>query len=100
MTHITFDRSGGVTANDIHLDLEVESLAETDAQNVRRLIDESGFFDFPENIAGNANGDEFQYTISINAEDRSHTVHVNDSSLPNSLRPLIKELTMLKMLQS
>ena len=99
MTHITFDRSGGVTANDIHLDLEVESLAETDAQNVRRLIDESGFFDLPEDLAGNASRDEFHYTVSIQAEDRSHTVHVSDSTMPNSLRPLIKELTMLKMLQ-
>ena len=100
MTNINFDRSGGATANDIHFELDVDNLSEVDAQNVRRLIDESGFFDLPENLTAKTSTDEFQYTISINAEDRSHTVHVSDSTMPNSLRPLIKELTMLKLLQS
>ncbi len=100
MTHVSFDRSGGVTANPMHLDLELENLPEADSQNLLRLIAESVFFDLPEDPAVNPSGDEFQYTIGINAEDRSHTIHVSDSTMPNSLLPLIKELTLLKMFQS
>jgi phage portal protein BeeE len=99
MTHITFDRSGGVIGSDMHLELDTQNLSEEDASVLRRLIDEADFFNLPENLVVQPNTDEFQYQITIDDDERSHTVRVSDSSMEKPLHPLIKELTLLKMLQ-
>lgn len=98
MTTITFERSGGVVGNDLHLDLDLNSLPEDEAQHLMKLIDEADFFSIPENTAEQFTPDEFKYMIAVNADQGSHTVHTSDSSIPKNLLPLAKELTMLKIL--
>ena len=99
MTRVIYDRSGGAIGNDMHLELELDSLSEEDTKNLLRLIDEADFFNLPENLAVHPSADEFKYQITVDAENRSHTVRVSDSTMEKSLLPLIKELTLLKMLQ-
>ena len=99
MTTITFERSGGVTAKDLHLDLDLNTLPEDESQHLLKLIDEADFFNIPERPAEQFAADEFQYKINVNAGQTSHTVHTSDSTMPANLLPLAKELTMLKILQ-
>ena len=97
MTTITFERSGGVANNDLHLDLDLNTLPEDEAQHLMKLIEEADFFSLPEHTTEQFTPDEFKYKITVNGE-QSHTVHTSDSSIPKNLLPLTKELTMLKIL--
>ena len=99
MTRIIYERSDGSTGNEIHFEQDLESLARDDAENLLRLIQEADFFDLPENLVVHPNTDEFQYQITIEDEDRNHTVRVSDSTMEKSLLPLIKELSLLKLFQ-
>ena len=97
MTTITFERSGGVVGNDLHLDLNLDNLPEDEAQHLQKLIEEADFYNIPEHTTEQFTPDEFRYTIAVNGE-QTHTVHTSDSSIPKNLLPLAKELTMLKIL--
>lgn len=98
MTTITFERTGGVIGNEFHLDLDLETLPEEEAQRLIKLIEQSDFFNLPENLAGRATPDEFQYLITVDNGGSRHSVRSTDTTVPESLRPLIKELTMMKIL--
>jgi hypothetical protein len=98
MTTITFKRSGGLIGNELHLDLELDSLPEDEAQRLQQMIDEAGFFNIPENLAGRSTVDEFQYEITVDNGSAYHTVSATDTTMPKSLFPLVKELTLMRML--
>ena len=98
MTTITFERTGGMIGNDLHLDLNLDDLSEDEVQHLMRLIEEADFYNVPEHTADQFTPDEYKYTISVNSEQASHTVHTSDHSMPKNLLPLTKELTMLKIL--
>ena len=98
MTTITFERSGGVASNDLHLDLDLNALPEDESQHLLKLIEEADFYNIPEHTTEQFTPDEFKYKIAVNSEQASHTVHTSDSSIPKNLLPLAKELTMLKIL--
>ena len=98
MTTITFERTGGLVGNDLHLDLDLESLSEDEAQHLMKLIDEADFYNIPERTAEQFTPDEYKYKIAVNGEQVRHTVQTSDSSMPKNLLPLTKELTMLKIL--
>ena len=98
MTTITFDRTGGVINNDLHLDLNLDDLSEDEAQYLMKLIEEADFYNVPEQTADQFASDEYKYTISVQSEQASHTVHTSDHNMPKDLLPLTKELTMLKIL--
>ena len=98
MTTIAFERSGGVIGNELHLDLNLDSLPEYEAQRLQKMIDEAGFFNIPENLTGRSSADEFQYKITVDNGSVSHTVRATDTSMPRSLFPLVKELTLMRIL--
>jgi hypothetical protein len=99
MTRIMYEWPGGALGNNIHFEQELESLSEDNARNLLRLIQEADFFNLPEDLVVHPNLDEFQYRITIEEDDRSQTARISDSTMEKSLLPLIKELTLLKLLQ-
>ena len=99
MTTIQFDRSGGVTGSDIHLNLDLNSIPEEQSQPLQNLLFEANFFDIPENPARETTPDEFHYVITVNAGHTSHTVHTTDTTMPKTLLPLVKELTRLNAIE-
>jgi hypothetical protein len=65
------------------------------AQRLDNLLTSSNFFEVPvvnDLITG---PDEYEYDITVVAGNSIHTVHVSDTSMPDSLRPLVEELTDL-----
>ena len=98
MTTINFERSGGATGKDLHLDLDFNTLPEDESNRLLKFIEDADFFNISEHPAQQFTEGEFQYKININAGQTSHTVHTSDSTMPKGLIPLIKELTMLKIL--
>ena len=99
MTIITFKRSGGVIGNELHFNIDLNALPDEEADRTLRLIDRADFFNIPENLAGSRSPDEFQYWIEVDNGGDSHTVEVTDTTMPESLRPLIRELTMIRVLR-
>ena len=95
MATIIFKRSGGVLGQEIDVFLVIESMPAAEANNLFKLIDESGFFRIPSQSGDLPNPDEFQYTISLEIGSTQHTIHTTESTMPESLRPLVKELILL-----
>jgi hypothetical protein len=95
MTMINFKRTGGAGGKEISMDVDLGSFPGSAAQRLQGLLTESNFFEIPlvnELIAG---PDEHEYTITVVAGNSLHTVHVTDTAMPESLRPLVEELTEL-----
>lgn len=65
------------------------------SQRLQNLITESNFFATPVVNEALSRPDEFEYTVTIDAGNSIHTVRTTDTSMPESLRPLIEGLTEL-----
>lgn len=101
MTTITFERGGGHIGNLIHISVDLNSLPDDESQILQNLILTSNFFEIPENLAALSTvPDEFKYTITVEANRSSHTVHATDTTAPENLRPLIEELSKLAQAKS
>ncbi|HJS18394.1 MAG TPA: protealysin inhibitor emfourin [Anaerolineales bacterium] len=95
MAKITFKRCGGFIGRGMRFELNLNALPISAVRNITRLVEEAQFFDLPENLIKNFQPDEYQYTITVDAGVTNHTVRTNDSTMPISLRPLVKELSLL-----
>lgn len=98
MTSISFERSGGLIGKELHLELDLNKMPEDEAEYLHRLIDEADFFNLPRNLAMRSTADEFLYNITVDNGVESHTIQVTDTTMPSSLLPLVKELTLQKIL--
>ena len=65
------------------------------AQRLDNLLTSSNFFEVPVVNDLITSPDEYQYDITVVAGNSIHTIHLSDTSMPDSLRPLIEELTDL-----
>ena len=99
MATIIFQRSGGESGQEIDLFLVFESLPAAEAQLLFKLIDESEFFRTPVHIGARPDPDEFQYVISLEIGSTQHTVRTSESTMPESLRPLVDELVLLSSIE-
>jgi hypothetical protein len=95
MAKITFKRSGGFVGRGLRFELNLNNMPISAVRNITRLVEEAQFFDLPENLARNFQPDEYQYTITVDAGITNHTVHTNDSTMPSSLKPLVRELSQM-----
>ncbi len=95
MAKITFKRSGGFVGGGMRFELNLNALPISTVRNITRLVEQAQFFDLPENLIRNFHPDECQYTITVDAGITNHTVHTNDSTMPSSLRPLVRELSLM-----
>jgi hypothetical protein len=94
MTKISFERSGGVVGNTVHHELDLDELPEEEAEYLQRLIEEADFFNVPTSASMESAPDAFHYQISIDNGSEKHTVRTTETSMPASLQPLVKEMTM------
>ena len=99
MTTINFHRSGGVLGNEIHCEVNLSEIPADEAQHLTRLIMEADFYRIPENLAAQTTTDEFKYTITVEAGQSHHTVRVTDTTMPKELLPLVKELTIMRVIR-
>lgn len=98
-TNIHFERSGGLVGDKINLDLDLSKIPEDEAQTLQNLLLESDFFHLPEDMNGSATPDEYSYVIRVRSGQSDHTVHVNNTTMPGSLSPLVAALSVMHALQ-
>ncbi|MGZ4848610.1 MAG: protealysin inhibitor emfourin [Halobacteriota archaeon] len=92
--HVCFERSGGFAGMRLSTTIESDSLTHDDQQRLADMVAASDFFHLPPHITAPSPGpDRLHYTITIESEDKRHTVVVDEQVVPATLRPLIKWLT-------
>lgn len=77
------------------MDFDLGTMPGSVAQRLDNLLTSSNFFEVPVVNDLITRPDEYQYDITVVAGNSIHTVHVSDNSMPDSLRPLVEELTEL-----
>ena len=93
---IHLERSGGFAGMLVSTPLDTADLPADEAQALREMIHQAGFFELPENLAAEAGGaDRFLYTLMVESEGQQHTVQVGEISAPPELQPLLRKLTMM-----
>src|SRR5207302_1639496 len=71
-----------------------ETLAPDDADRLRRTVDEAGFFDLPGDAPPSGRGpDRFHYAVTVEDDNRTHTVRRAEPDLPEELSALIDLVT-------
>lgn len=95
MTMINFKRTGGSMNREMAMSFDLDSMPGSVARRLQNLLTDSNFFEVPVVNDLRAAPDEYQYDITVVAGNSIHTVHVSDTSMPQSIRPLVEELTEL-----
>lgn len=90
---IIFERSGGIMGLKSRLTINLDELPVDQSRNLSRLVDEANFFTLPKDLFGRPAPDGFQYTITVETDSTSHTVHTSDTTAAEELRPLLQELS-------
>jgi hypothetical protein len=93
MTMINFKRTGGSMGKELTMDFDLNNMPASEAQRLHNMLNESKFFEVPVVYDLQASPDEYEYVITVVAGNSIHTVHVSDTSMPQSLRPLVEDLT-------
>ncbi|MBC7878511.1 MAG: hypothetical protein H7Y59_15175 [Anaerolineales bacterium] len=92
MMQIIFERTGGIMGRKVSVSLDLDEMPSDQSTTLRRLVDESDLFTLDEEPIKTSRPDEFIYTITITTKTIQQTVRASDTSLPESLRPLLNEL--------
>jgi hypothetical protein len=87
-------RSGGFGGMRREVRIETRSLRREEREPLEGLVQESEFFALPGKFPRPRKGaDYFTYSITVDDGNRVHTVVVAEPSLPNGLRPLVREVS-------
>ena len=87
-------RSGGFGGMRREVRIETQSLPGVEREPLEGLVRDSGFFALPGKFPRPGKGaDYFTYSITVDDGKRVHTVQVAEPSLPDSLRPLVREVS-------
>jgi hypothetical protein len=77
------------------MNFDLSTMPASVERRLQGLLTASNFFEVPVVDDLMAGPDEYQYDITVVAGNSIHTVHVSDSTMPQSLRPLVEELADL-----
>ncbi len=87
---ISLERSGGFAGISKVIEIDSANLPQNQAEQLPMLLESANFFNLPAYIADESKQrDRFQYTLTIEDKNKQHTVTVNESSIPETLKPLI-----------
>ncbi len=93
---IHFERSGGFMGVRMATMVDDNTLPNDEARDLRQMVESAGFFDLPAHLTSATPGaDQFHYVLTVEAEDRMHTVTTTDAAAPPELQPLLRRLTLL-----
>ena len=90
---IIFNRSGGIMGFNSSLTLNLDELPIDQAETLRLLLDKANFFTLTENPPTHPTPDSFHYTITVETDTITHTLHTSDTTAPDELHPLLQELS-------
>jgi emfourin len=92
---INFKRTRGSMESEMAMDFDLDSMPGSVARRLQSLLTDSNFFEVPVVNDLRVAPDEYRYDITVVAGNSIHTIHVSDTSMPQTVRPLVEELTDL-----
>jgi hypothetical protein len=78
---------------ELTMDFDLNNMPASEAQRLHNMLNESKFFEIPVVEDLRASPDEYEYVITVVAGNSIHTIHLSDTSMPQSVRPLVEDLT-------
>jgi hypothetical protein len=91
---IHFERTGGFAGMKLKASLNSESLPARSMQHLRRLLEESRFFELPLRLESHEiRPDRLQYRVTVENNNCVHTVQTSEDAIPQEMRPLLEWLT-------
>jgi hypothetical protein len=93
MTRIKYERTGGFMGRKVSFSLNLNKLPADQSEILKELLNQSDFFNLPEDLITTPLPDEFTYTITVEARTLRHSVRLSDTTATDSLRPLLDDLT-------
>ncbi|MCX6081059.1 MAG: hypothetical protein NTW32_16135 [Chloroflexi bacterium] len=91
---IQFERTGGFMGLRLAVDLDLDDLPPDDAETLRKLVEAADIFHLTQQPETHAMRDGFQYSINVDYDHEQHSTLVTDSTLSETLRPLVNELVL------
>ena len=94
---INFESSGGYANLQLIYRADIQELQPEVAEEISRLLLESGFFDLPEGDLGSSSSgipDMISYSLSVSEGGRTKTLSVNEATA-GPLRTLLERLRQL-----
>jgi len=93
---ISYRRTGGFAGMVMKFDLTTETLPQEEADELQELVASADFFSLPNVIPSNPQGaDQFQYKLTVEADEQQHTIEVGDAAVPENLWPLLNKIRIL-----
>ena len=91
---VEYVRTGGVAGIRLTATLDTETLPHAEADRLRRLVAAARLFDQPASRPSPApETDRFQYRVTVEEGDRIKKIELDESSVPETLQPLLDYLT-------
>ena len=92
--HIKFERSGGFAGMRLTAAIDPKALPPQETTKVQEMVEGAKFFELPPAVTSkNPGADRFRYKVTVETKERTHTVEIDESAMPPSLRPLLDWLT-------
>ncbi len=89
-------RTGGFTGIPMRAEVDTHSLDPEDRESLEELVNSANFFDLPEQIQSHGRGaDRFNYKITLNKDEQSHTIELSEANMPEDLQALVQQVTLL-----
>ena len=93
---IYFERTGGFMGLRVSGTVDTDTLPDKEAVDLQEMIKAASFFELPETLSSSgAAPDLFQYKLMVEDQGRQHTIETSDAAAPDTLRPLLRRLTVL-----
>ncbi len=92
---LQFERSGGFAGLLIKVTVDTADLPSEKEKGWERALVEARFFDLPFNLVGEAGPDSFVYKLTVVTAEKEHTVRCSEENVPEELRRLFRELTIM-----
>ncbi|MCP4424581.1 MAG: hypothetical protein GY803_08830 [Chloroflexi bacterium] len=90
---IYFERSGGFFGRPMTCEVDTETMPAEEAIALQEMVTSASFFEMPQ--SSSEARDQFQYKLIVEAEKVKYTVETTDTAAPDSLRPLLRRLTIM-----
>jgi hypothetical protein len=93
---IHLERTGGFTGIPLRAVIDSATLDPAESRDLLALVESAGFFALPAQVRAPQPGpDRFQYVLTIEDTQRSHTVEIDETVIPAQLEPLLQQVTLL-----
>ncbi|HEV8360833.1 MAG TPA: protealysin inhibitor emfourin [Candidatus Thermoplasmatota archaeon] len=88
---VRLERTGGFAGLQGSASVDAGELPPADAARLEQLVRDARFFDLPAMLkdAGPAR-DRFQYRLTVEQGDRTHTISVDEGAAPGPIRALVE----------